>query len=468
MVDRPRSARLVLSLLLLAASPAAAVEIMLEPVGPWAQIDIAPMRAAVRALLEGPELERARTVPAIRKTPERFAPPVLLALSRVLREQGDIEGALFWFHAGLLRARFDASRCADESARDAVQALQAEFDEGLVARAIGDDEGRRLERDVSRVVEWDRWTPHAYDQRWIILTGVPAVLAARAGLAPADVVLSLPRDRWDDLEEEARREYRTALVEDFLLGVFLRWGRVGAGRPHLKYGEIAADAGPVRPLPLAQNTALLAGASLLRAPDARLGPVFAGYQIVPTGSEVLRVYCGDAAVAEPGAELQAGHVYRLRWSSDLSCTVAPYEAAVVRGSFDEPAVWLVDARAKLTLQTTFTPGKREVKAVCRAGSRPEVVEQLGAVTLPLEPASIYELSAELVPTSDTCRLSARALAAPLPPGSWSASSDRRAGTLSGVAEPFLWAAVACAALAAAGFALWRLGRRGGSGHGRPF
>ena len=118
-----------------------------------------------------------------------------------LFQQGDREDSLFWFYAGQLRARFDANRCADVSARAAVGALNEEYGPPINRYAFRNL--AQLEELIPKVVAWDRRTPHDYDHRWINLHGMGA-LTGGDGETRA---LSLPQEQWQAIAERTRDDY---------------------------------------------------------------------------------------------------------------------------------------------------------------------------------------------------------------------------------------------------------------------
>ena len=129
------------------------------------------------------------------------------AVSRALFEQDKKDEAAFWYYAGQLRARFDANRCADVSARQAVSLLNREYGGPVNKHAMQDL--AKLEQLVERVVAWDRRTPHDYDHRWINLHGMGAILSAKEGAKPAP--LSLPKSDWPAIAEKTRQDYLSGL-----------------------------------------------------------------------------------------------------------------------------------------------------------------------------------------------------------------------------------------------------------------
>src|SRR5215831_8856005 len=118
----------VLALLLAVNSPqASAADVAVKPVGEYAQIDTRLTIEAIEHLGKGSANEKEEAIRQIKAGPDKYAPPAFYALSYVLLQRGDKDDAAFWFYAGQLRARFDANRCADVSAREAVAVLNQQF-----------------------------------------------------------------------------------------------------------------------------------------------------------------------------------------------------------------------------------------------------------------------------------------------------------------------------------------------------
>jgi hypothetical protein len=214
----PRPLRIfMLSLVVLASLPPStmsAEEVVVEPTGVYAEIDTRLATDTIEALTAGNEKKRAEAIAAIEANPAEYAPPVFYVLSQVLFEQGDEDRAAFWFYAGQLRARFDVNRCAEESARQAVAALNQQFGPAINQHTFKDIP--KLEELIPRVVEWDRETARSYDHRWINLHGLGVFLLAAEPDEPVGP-LSLPEDQWEAIAETTRSEYlegfRQAMAE---------------------------------------------------------------------------------------------------------------------------------------------------------------------------------------------------------------------------------------------------------------
>lgn len=185
----------------------------IAPSGIYAEIDTRLANETFQSLFKGTPEQRRKAIESIIANPENYAPPVFYALSHVLFNEARKDEALFWFYAGQLRARFDANRCSDVSARQAVGALNQQFGPLINQYAFLDI--AKLEELIPKVVEWDQKTPHQYDHRWINLHGMNAILA---GLEPKKSIdpqpeLSLPKENWEAIAEKTRNDYLNGFKE---------------------------------------------------------------------------------------------------------------------------------------------------------------------------------------------------------------------------------------------------------------
>lgn len=184
-------------------NPASAQEkTILAPTGEYATIDMKPLITVIQTLQKGSDAEKAQAAKGIQSNPEKYAPPVFYILSETLFKQGDKDKAAFWFYAGQLRARYDAERCADVSARQAVAALNQHFGQPINQYMF--ENLPKLKALIPQVIEWDKKTPHDYDHRWINLSGMEAINGTADGSKP---VLSLPENEWPAIAEKTRQNY---------------------------------------------------------------------------------------------------------------------------------------------------------------------------------------------------------------------------------------------------------------------
>ncbi|MDB5936337.1 MAG: hypothetical protein JWQ01_3681 [Massilia sp.] len=182
-------------------------KVIVAPTGEYAKIDVRLAQDTIKVLSSGSAQEKDNAVALVLAHPENYVPPVFYAMSAVLFDLGKKDDAAFWFYAGQLRARFDANRCLDISARQAVGVLNQTYGTPINQYALKDM--TKLEALIPRVVEWDKATPHNYDARWINLHGMGAVIS---GLSPASspaapVAFTAPKDTWDAIAEKTRADY---------------------------------------------------------------------------------------------------------------------------------------------------------------------------------------------------------------------------------------------------------------------
>lgn len=185
----------------------------LAPQGVFAQIDTKLGQEALRLLSQGTPQQQQNVLDRVRSAPERFQPPVLYVMSQLLFKAGQKEEAAFWFYAGQLRARFDANRCADPTARPAVDVMNQNFG-GPINRYLFQDLDNAQEL-IIKVVEWDRKTPYAYDPRWINLHGAQAVQVAKDPQLAKTLTkesLSLPQSEWPVLAEQTRTKFLQGFI----------------------------------------------------------------------------------------------------------------------------------------------------------------------------------------------------------------------------------------------------------------
>jgi hypothetical protein len=191
---------------LLFTAAACAADIPLAATGEYAKIDTKLARDTIQVLTKGSAAQQDQAVAAVLKSPKDYAPPVFYVLSNVLFAKGRKDEAELWFYSGQLRARYDANRCADGSAADEVGILNDQYGSDINKYAFQDLDA--LQKTVTRVIAWDKATPHDYDGRWIALYSASATLASLNKGAAADAPpVSLPESRWGQIAEMTRRDY---------------------------------------------------------------------------------------------------------------------------------------------------------------------------------------------------------------------------------------------------------------------
>jgi len=171
--------------------------IEVKPKGSYQQMDTDPSIAIMQRLGSREEKVRCEAMQEVLENANKYAPPALYALAGELFRLGRKEEAMFYFYLGQLRARSDANKCRDKTARQAVAVLNEMYGGPINLYAFG--EPKKLETVVEKVVEWDRQNRREYDARWIALHGMGAFTEERVPFEPPE--------RWAEIDEQTRREY---------------------------------------------------------------------------------------------------------------------------------------------------------------------------------------------------------------------------------------------------------------------
>jgi WD40 repeat protein len=191
------------------AGPAGPNDSVVIPKGEYAPIDTKPIEAVMFRLKATSGYENDDLVRDIEKHSGNYAPPVFFALANLLYRQGKTNDAIFWFNAGLLRGSYDAARCADVSARDAISIFVRETPVELRQAQFADD--AKLQAILQQVIEWDRVTPYHYEYRWINLHGMNAMQSGLGHNQADTLALSEPESTWPALAKKNRDDYEAGL-----------------------------------------------------------------------------------------------------------------------------------------------------------------------------------------------------------------------------------------------------------------
>lgn len=191
------------SILSACALQASAEDIYVQPTGVYATIDTSRDIKLMKVLTEGSPEQKASTVKFVLQSPTKFTPGVLFALSAALFEQGNKDESMFWFLVADLRARYDAQRCADVSARSGVQALRQNFGQFIYPYMRQNTD--KLEATIPKALAWDTSHAYNYDNRWINLHGLAVFTAASNPKIQRE--LSLPESEWPSIHSKVRADF---------------------------------------------------------------------------------------------------------------------------------------------------------------------------------------------------------------------------------------------------------------------
>jgi hypothetical protein len=172
--------------------------------GAFKKIDVARHNEAIE-ILNGKDLKlKQQTVDSILKNPNYYNPPVIYALSRELFQQDKKDDATYWFYLAQLRARYDANLCMDNSAKQAVSILNGEYGPDINTFAFQDLD--KLEKTVTKVVDFVSTNEENYDHRWINLHGLDAVLGGNNELSQA-------KDKWSEIKTKTIDDYYNGFIK---------------------------------------------------------------------------------------------------------------------------------------------------------------------------------------------------------------------------------------------------------------
>jgi ankyrin repeat protein len=217
------------SILSICAPQASAEDIYVQPTGAYATIDTSRDIRLMKVLTEGSPEQKASTVKSVLQSPTKFSPGVLFALSAALSEQGNKDESMFWFLVADLRARYDAQRCADDSARSGIPALRQNF--GPFIYPYMRQNADKLENTIPKVLAWDASHSYDYDHRWINLHGLVAFAALSNTNTKNQAELSLPKSEWPSIRNKVRSDFGTEYKNTITV---LRGKSIKASTPQIK------------------------------------------------------------------------------------------------------------------------------------------------------------------------------------------------------------------------------------------
>jgi hypothetical protein len=183
-----------------------------KPQGVYASIDIQGQLQTIARLRELIPTPRREAIGAALNNPAALSPPALYALANAIsQDDPSIEQAVFWYHVGRIRAVYDALRCKDPTARNAVAILGRNLNPDI-ARYQRQHRARTLE--IAEVaLDWDKSNPRQYDHRWVNLYG--QVARESAGTDPSE--LTVPEAEWPAILQRVQEAHLKS-VQEFAAG----------------------------------------------------------------------------------------------------------------------------------------------------------------------------------------------------------------------------------------------------------
>jgi len=178
--------------------------IEVEPKGEYSKITVEDQNSLLEDLNSTNTEKQDQAAAKILENPNSFSPPVLYSLSNYLFGKEEKYKAAFWFYTGQLRARYDANRCADKTAGQAVSVLNENF--GYQINEYGFADLTNLEKIIGEVVEFVKNNEELYDNQWINLHGMGAFLNE-------DKPLSKPKSEWKTIKTQTINDYHSGFKE---------------------------------------------------------------------------------------------------------------------------------------------------------------------------------------------------------------------------------------------------------------
>jgi len=174
--------------------------------GIFKEIDVEKQNKAIRVLTTGDEKMKSIMMDIFFKDQNKWNPPVVYAISKVLFEKGYKDDAAMWFYIAQLRARIDANICQDETAREAVAILNNRFGKRINKFALQDVE--KLKTTIKDAIAFVRDYEPTYDHRWINLHGMWAINGIKE-----EKGLSYPKEEWIAIKKKTIDDYSADFVK---------------------------------------------------------------------------------------------------------------------------------------------------------------------------------------------------------------------------------------------------------------
>lgn len=176
-----------------------------KPKGVYKEIEVAKHNKAIEHLHGDDQKLKQQAISSVLQNPNDYNPPVLYALSRELFLQDKKDEAAYWFYVAQLRARYDANRCADKSATQAVSVLNGEYGPDINKHAFANHDF--LQSTVEEVVAFVNTNEENYDHRWLNLHGMGVFLNEKGK------ALSKPQEEWAAIKSKTVDDYYNAFID---------------------------------------------------------------------------------------------------------------------------------------------------------------------------------------------------------------------------------------------------------------
>jgi hypothetical protein len=177
-----------------------------DPKGVYKEIDLKNELKIINKLQDSNYVIKHHLVDSIEHNANYYAPPVLYYLSHFLFLSNKMNEAIYWFYVAQLRARYDVNRCTDKTAT--ATAYNSNFGPDINQYAFTHIDS--LEKIIPKVVDYVRSNEEHYDQRWINLTGMQAMITSlgdNANNGKDEKKLSFDKSEWPAIKEKTINDY---------------------------------------------------------------------------------------------------------------------------------------------------------------------------------------------------------------------------------------------------------------------
>ncbi len=149
-------------------------------------------------------------IDSVLNNPNKYIPPVIFELSRILFNTGKKDEASYWFYLAQLRARYDANLCLDVTARQAVTILNNYYGPEINKYAIQDL--KKLEKIVEKVVKFVSTNKENYEHTWLNTHGLDA-MAKFFNKESAPKETTEPKSKWDSIKKKTIEDYYNGFIK---------------------------------------------------------------------------------------------------------------------------------------------------------------------------------------------------------------------------------------------------------------
>lgn len=177
---------------------------VVEPKGIYAEIDLTEQNKMMERLID--DQTRKAAVDTIFNNIKHYNPPVIYFFAYIIYTAGEKQSGLEWYLYARLNAMYDANRCADTTAQQALLVLEKQFSP-YFNTYIQNNKVVYTEA-IKKVVALFEHTKPDYDYRWINLNGMDAIISSSEENPQPPKPLSLPKESWPQIKTQTIKAFK--------------------------------------------------------------------------------------------------------------------------------------------------------------------------------------------------------------------------------------------------------------------